>query len=384
MRAIVRSLVDNVLLRRPTPYILVLEPNQRCNCRCPFCYHWRAFREGDMPLATIRRVLDEAAGLGCRFLNLAGGEPLIGPYLEETLAYAREREFAVGITTNGARLPDTVAMISHYITRLAVFLEYADERQDALRRVRGLYRSVVDGIREAVRLGVGVTITTHAFLENLEALPALADLAAELGARLDVRLLSGAGAALGALGAIQAPEDRARFADTLRTLRQKGRPIATPERYLRSVEHAEAFRCRNGRFVLCVDALGRVFVPCSRSPESRERIFGRLANDVTLRDIWYGSEAEHYRAETLTCSPSLDCYESCVHDVSRLLTPDPALIWQELTEGASLSRFYLATLLPRRLRRLLGDGHARGPVPPRKGRPGAAEDVGLAGLDDWM
>lgn len=344
MFALARSLFDNVVLRRPTPYVLLFEPSQRCDCRCPFCYHWREQADGELDLPRVRQVLDEAHDLGCRHLLLGGGEPLIAPYLMETLVHARRLGYRTVVTTNGSRLAARAAEIAPYVARLSVSIDFPDERHDALRHRGGLFRAAVDGIRAAAAVGVEARITTNVCRDNLADLPALARLARDLGCRWHARLLTRESAANADLPVLDAPGDRAHYVDTLRRLRREGYPIATPERYLETVATGGTFPCRIARFLLNVDALGRVYVPCPRHEGTKDLVFGRVGGDRSLRDVWHGAAATAFRAHTLRCRPDVDCYSACIHDMSRLIAPDLRYWADELLDGSSLSRFYLAPL----------------------------------------
>jgi MoaA/NifB/PqqE/SkfB family radical SAM enzyme len=341
LRALVRSLFDNVVRRRPTPYVLLFEPSQRCDCRCPFCYHWREHAAGELAPAGIRRVLDEAHALGCRMLLLGGGEPLVAPHLGETLAHAARRGYRTVVTTNGSRLAERAGEIAPLVARLSVSLDLPDERHDALRHRPGLFRAAVDGILAAARVGLEARITTNVTRDNLDDLPALARLARALGCRWHARLLTRESAANPDLPVLDATADRARYVATLRRLRGEGYPVATSERYLRTVATGGTFPCRIARFLLNVDALGRVYVPCPRHEGTKDLVFGRVGVDGSLRDLWYGPAAQAFRARTLACRPGVDCYSACVHDMSRVVQPDLRYWADELLDGASLSRFYL-------------------------------------------
>lgn len=49
----------------------------------------------------IKGLLDQLWGMGCLFIELTGGEPLLYPAFNEIVGYARNLGFAVAITTNG-------------------------------------------------------------------------------------------------------------------------------------------------------------------------------------------------------------------------------------------------------------------------------------------
>jgi sulfatase maturation enzyme AslB (radical SAM superfamily) len=84
--------------------LLRLESTNHCNFACSFCPHPTMVREkGFMSEATIKKLLDEAANLGFRMLDLRNfGEPIMDKRLASFAEYARDRGFSkIYIHTNG-------------------------------------------------------------------------------------------------------------------------------------------------------------------------------------------------------------------------------------------------------------------------------------------
>ena len=75
-----------------------------CNLRCPACPFWRR-PQGDIPYERALAALDAVHRMGARLLILEGGEPFLwrdgARTVEDIVAAARQRFYAVGITTNG-------------------------------------------------------------------------------------------------------------------------------------------------------------------------------------------------------------------------------------------------------------------------------------------
>lgn len=93
------------------PISLWLEVESRCNLACKFCYNfWRPATETypqtlstDELLRGLSALLDE---FECRRVALSGGEPLLRSDLEEIVAFFKQRQVRVVLTTNGALLSD--------------------------------------------------------------------------------------------------------------------------------------------------------------------------------------------------------------------------------------------------------------------------------------
>lgn len=58
------------------PVTIVLNPTMACNLRCEGCYSFKMPRAG-MDYGLLYKILSECREIGCRFITVSGGEPLI-------------------------------------------------------------------------------------------------------------------------------------------------------------------------------------------------------------------------------------------------------------------------------------------------------------------
>jgi MoaA/NifB/PqqE/SkfB family radical SAM enzyme len=106
-----------------------------CNLRCTHCYstsgpEWRAA----LPPALLIEALGAAHAQGYRRLSFSGGEPLLYRGLVEVLDAARQLGMLTSLTTNGIpMLPKRLAALAPDLDLIAVSLDGAPERHDALR-----------------------------------------------------------------------------------------------------------------------------------------------------------------------------------------------------------------------------------------------------------
>lgn len=93
---------------------LRLELSNICNHKCVFCPNSKLRRKKvEMPPELVHRLLKEGAQLGVKevgfFMN---GEPFVSSGLEEYIQYAKELDYRVFITTNGAlALPERIRKV---------------------------------------------------------------------------------------------------------------------------------------------------------------------------------------------------------------------------------------------------------------------------------
>jgi len=91
------------LASKPVPLMVHWEISYRCNLDCSFCttrLNPRAWSP-ELDTAEAIDVIDQIADLGCKILNIVGGEPTVRSDLPEILRHARSRNIRTAVTTNG-------------------------------------------------------------------------------------------------------------------------------------------------------------------------------------------------------------------------------------------------------------------------------------------
>ena len=90
------------------PHVINFHITDKCNYRCRYCF--AKFHQQDLPFEDAKRVVDAAHdyfaanGIEDGRINIAGGEPMLYPHLEEILCYIKASGMSVSIITNGSRL----------------------------------------------------------------------------------------------------------------------------------------------------------------------------------------------------------------------------------------------------------------------------------------
>ena len=164
---------------------------QRCNLLCAHCY-MSAFpgadASGELTTGECRRVMDEIARVNPNvFLILTGGEPLLRRDIFELADYAAEKRFTVVLGTNGVLLREKQAglMRRHGIMGASISLDSTERnKHDAFRHLPGAWDGAVRAT-EALR-AEGLDFSLHMAVTdwNVEEIPAMIDLATELGAKV--------------------------------------------------------------------------------------------------------------------------------------------------------------------------------------------------------
>ena len=178
----------------------------RCNLRCRHCYinpeqHGRK----RLPLDRIERWLAVFASRspGAN-LVLLGGEPTLHPDLPRVVHCARRLGFAsITIDTNGYLFNDILDKVSPPdIDVFSFSLDGATAATNDRIRGKGSYEVCVNGIRRARARGFRTSLIFTVSRDNLEELPAMAPILADLGVeRFFIQVLGLRGRAAGSGGA---------------------------------------------------------------------------------------------------------------------------------------------------------------------------------------
>lgn len=146
------------------PVYLLIEPASACNLRCVMCFQVDAqFNKkssgymGYMDYDLYTRLIDEAAAGGTRAVTLASrGEPLLHPRIGDMLAYAASKDafFDIKLNTNGTRLTSDVAhaILKANVSIVVISIDSADAEQYAKIRVRGDFETVLNNVKEFMRI----------------------------------------------------------------------------------------------------------------------------------------------------------------------------------------------------------------------------------------
>ncbi len=174
-----------------TAYSVSWNLTRRCNLVCAHCY-MSAFAgadtRGELSTEECRRVIDEIGAINPNvLLILTGGEPFLRQDLFEVAAYAADRRFTVVVGTNGLLLREREArrLRAAGVQGASLSLDSTDrERLDRFRHLPGAW----DGALRATRVlrAEGLDFSLHMSVTdwNLAEIPAMIDLARELGAKV--------------------------------------------------------------------------------------------------------------------------------------------------------------------------------------------------------
>ena len=298
-----------------SPIGLLAELTHRCPLGCPYCSNpielTRASNELDTK--TWARVFEEAAALGAMHVHLSGGEPLARKDIAELVNAAH----LAGLYTN--LITSAIGLSPQRLTELrAAGLEHVQisiqgtdpVRADAIAHHKGAARAKHEAAKRVVEEGLALTINAVIHRANVKDLPAIIDLAVDLGAgRLEVAHVQYHGWAIpnraslmpsreDFLAAAKMVEDaRARLEGTLVI------DHVIPDYY---AERPKACMGGWGRQVMVVTPDGRA-LPCHAAATLPGFTFDNV-KERSLADIWATSDAfEKFRGTAWMPKPCKGC-----------------------------------------------------------------------------
>ena len=175
------------------PYMLTVEPTNRCNLRCPLCPTGKRLPGRDwqnMDVEAFRRIMDEVGDYVYMINFQNWGEPLLARELPELIAIARRKRVATTVATNGNYpLKLNQRIVESGLDNIVVAVDGATQETYEQYRVNGKLDVVTNNIKQLVKLreaaGLRRPFVEFQFLvfdHNRQDIPAIKRLAKELGA----------------------------------------------------------------------------------------------------------------------------------------------------------------------------------------------------------
>lgn len=180
---------------RCSPIYIRIKPTNRCNHNCNYCHYRHSYLDLDqyspqdeIPHERMLQMIDDMAELGVKGVTFSGGgEPLIYPYIEETMQRVLTNGIDLSIITNGSMLNGKRAEILAHAKWVRISIESCND--EAYCRIRGLKAGAFDALCENIanfakikeqscELGINVVVNN----ENYKEIRKIAELMKQLGA----------------------------------------------------------------------------------------------------------------------------------------------------------------------------------------------------------
>lgn len=317
----------------PLPTNLYFEVTNRCNLPCQHCVRTFNLHETERdPLPhELKRAAAELPNLRRTVLH-GIGEPLLNKHLPEMVRFAKAQGSWVLFNSNGILLTRAWqdALIDSGLDELRISLDAATPQTFQKLRGAPTFDRIVANLRQFVartaERGVShprLSLWMVAIRDNIHELPALVDLAADIGipeVYFQRLVYNGLGVARKAQSLHGETEGRARALIEEATARAEARGIVlgasgatAPLESLRASAHARPWaKCQRPWNSTYVTAHGKV-LPCCIAPFAHGDFPGMILGDLTqhsLEDIWHGETYRRFR-ERLQSDDPHPCCRTC-------------------------------------------------------------------------
>ena len=144
-----------------------------CNMRCLHCGTSAGEkRKDELTPEEALKLIDDLAELGCEYLTLSGGEPLLRKDWKEIAKRTKERKIWLGIVTNGWCVNQGVVKDFKEIgfNMAGVSFDGIEKTHDMIRRTKGSYKKAYQALKMIKNSGQKVCALTQVSRLNLKEL----------------------------------------------------------------------------------------------------------------------------------------------------------------------------------------------------------------------
>jgi MoaA/NifB/PqqE/SkfB family radical SAM enzyme len=132
--------------------VLVLNPHNRCNCRCVMCDIWKRDSVGEIDEEQLNAQMDSIGRLGVEWVVLTGGEPLMHSHLFRLCELLRVRGIRLTLLSSGLLLERYASEIVGNVDDVIVSLDGPPEIHNRIRRVNGAFACLQAGVVQIRKL----------------------------------------------------------------------------------------------------------------------------------------------------------------------------------------------------------------------------------------
>ena len=296
-----KALANNV------PLHVMLELTNHCNLWCRHCYISDRPPKGELTLDEFKDVLEQLAAAGTLFLTFSGGEPLMHQDFFQIAAYARQKDFALTLFSNGTLITPEVAdrLQELYPQRVEIsILGGRASTHDGITQVKGSFARALRGARLLIERGIKVQLKTTWMRDNIEEAEQILSLAEEIGASF-----RGASLIIHRRDGSAETADLRATVEQLRAMAQRSydrnpeKRIPPAPLLLTEEQKRNIIPCGAGQTSCRIDSYGNVY-PCT----AIDTVLGSLREEK-FATIWHDSE-ELKRIRAIRVSDLTEC-SSC-------------------------------------------------------------------------
>ena len=178
---IVRKTLDKFI-----PFKVDWEITYRCNLRCSHCYQTGPLGDKELTTEEIYYALDELMNLGCLYLTFTGGEIFLREDFFDIAKYARKKEFAIRLFTNGTLIDEKTADKIKELNPLSVEISLYGmdpEVHENITKIPGSYKKTINAFKFLRQRNINTVVKCTVMKDNVAEFDKLKDFARNTGAK---------------------------------------------------------------------------------------------------------------------------------------------------------------------------------------------------------
>jgi MoaA/NifB/PqqE/SkfB family radical SAM enzyme len=148
-----------------------LDLTYRCINNCRHC--WLRIpsnspeKENELIFDEIKKIVDEARGMGCRSWNISGGEPMLRPDFTDIFDYITKKSVSYSLNTNGSLITPAIArLLKRKGTKMVALYGATAEIHDHITRHPGSFEVTMRGFAYLKEAGAGFIVQIIPIRDN--------------------------------------------------------------------------------------------------------------------------------------------------------------------------------------------------------------------------
>jgi MoaA/NifB/PqqE/SkfB family radical SAM enzyme len=312
----------------PIPVTFTIDPSNRCNFDCEWCFVHKYRRDNSVDLdeKIFNQIIDELAVIGvCSIALCGGGEPLMNKATISQIKHIADHGMKAGIMTNGSLLkPGDEAVIAHCCDYIRISLDAGSEHMwQEVHKTKMGWLNTLQSIQKILALRKGQTpqvgISFLVSPANYREIVAATKLSKSMGTDYIAFKMVYTGLRYMRDVGYDGKEFFVKHNDMLwrlfhEAMQLKDEKFDIAFRHLGLFERNEIARptnyyskCRTNPLSLSgIDPNGNIYCCCERRGEL---LIGRYPDDGSFNDLWFSDKHK----EVLASINLDDCPDRCCH-----------------------------------------------------------------------
>ncbi|MDP2941070.1 MAG: radical SAM protein [Candidatus Omnitrophota bacterium] len=149
--------------KKAFPLITAFRLTNKCNLQCAMCGIWQIPEKKVFAFDKFRKIIRELGELGCCYVTLSGGEPLLVPNITDYVREAKRQDIFTNLVTNGLLIDAelTKGFAAARLDTISLSIDGLKETHDRIRGFAGSFEAALGALDFLERLAPEVRIVVN-------------------------------------------------------------------------------------------------------------------------------------------------------------------------------------------------------------------------------